>query len=149
MLLSSGTILGCLAAPLLAERFGRRSSLALYFALMALSIALGFGYVFYMKSHALVWFLACLFLLGIGGANFAIYTLWLPEQYTTECRASAFAFTTSAGRFGGAGVTFLVGAGVQHFQTIGIPVALTSIAFLIGLLLLPFGVETKGRPLPT
>jgi hypothetical protein len=27
-------------------------------------------------------------------------------------------------------------------------VALTSIAFLIGLLLLPLGVETKGRPLP-
>jgi MFS family permease len=148
MLLSFGTILGCLAAAPLAERFGRRASLALYFALMALSIGLGFGYVFYMKNAALEWFLVCLFLLGIGGANFAIYTLWLPEQYATECRASAFAFATSAGRFAGAGVTFLVGAGVQHFRTIGIPVALTSIAFLIGLLLLPLGVETKDRPLP-
>src|ERR1700683_2258453 len=76
MLLSFGTILGCLAAAPLAERFGRRASLALYFALMALSIALGFGYVFYMKNAALEWFLVCLFLLGIGGANFAIYTLW-------------------------------------------------------------------------
>jgi MFS family permease len=148
MLLSFGTILGCLAAPILAERFGRRASLSLYFALMAVSIALGFGYVFYMRNGALGWFLACLFVLGIGGANFAIYTIWLPEQYDTGCRASAFAFATSAGRFAGAGVTFLVGAGVQHFQTIGIPVALTSIAFLIGLLLLPLGVETKGRPLP-
>jgi MFS family permease len=148
MLLSFGTILGCLAAPPLAERFGRRASLSLYFALMAVSIALGFGYVFYLRTGALWWFFACLFLLGIGGANFAIYTLWLPEQYDTACRASAFAFATSSGRFAGAGVTFLVGAGVQHFQTIGIPVALTSIAFLIGLLLLPLGVETKGRPLP-
>jgi hypothetical protein len=25
---------------------------------------------------------------------------------------------------------------------------LTSIAFLVGLILLPFGVETKGQPLP-
>jgi nitrate/nitrite transporter NarK len=93
-------------------------------------------------------FLVCLFFLGIGGANFAMYTLWLPEQYPTECRASAFAFTTSVGRFAGAGVTFLVGAGVAHFHTIGVPVALTSVAFLVGLLLLPFGEETRGRPLP-
>jgi len=54
-----------------------------------------------------------LFFLGLGGANFAVYTLWLPEQYSTECRASAFAFTTSVGRFVGAGITFLVGMGVR------------------------------------
>jgi hypothetical protein len=77
-----------------------------------------------------------------------MYTLWLPEQYSTECRASAFAFATSVGRFAGAGITFLVGAGVAHFHTIGTPVALTSIAFLIGLLLLPFGEETRGKSLP-
>jgi hypothetical protein len=78
-----------------------------------------------------------------------MYTIWLPEQYSTECRGSAFAFATSVGRFAGAGITFLVGAGVQHFQTIGTPVALTSIAFLIGLALLPFGEETRGKPLPS
>ena len=70
------------------------------------------------------------------------------EQYHTECRASAFAFATSVGRFAGAGITFLVGAGVSHYHTIGTPVALTSLAFLVGLLLLPFGKETKGAPLP-
>ena len=89
-----------------------------------------------------------LFFLGVGGANFAMYTLWLPEQYSTECRASAFAFATSVGRFAGAGITFLVGAGVSYFHTIGTPVALTSAAFVIGVLLLPFGEETKGRTLP-
>ena len=70
------------------------------------------------------------------------------EQYSTECRGSAFAFATSVGRFAGAGITFLVGAGVARFHTIGTPVALTSIAFLIGLLLLPFGEETRGKVLP-
>jgi len=89
-----------------------------------------------------------LFFLGLGGANFAVYTLWLPEQYSTECRASAFAFTTSVGRFVGAGITFLVGMGVQRFGTIGTPVAVTSVAFLIGLALLPWGEETRGRALP-
>ncbi|HJQ27121.1 MAG TPA: MFS transporter [Blastocatellia bacterium] len=148
MLLSVGTIIGCLMLPVLAERLGRRATMAIYFALMAIFIALGFGYVYYLAANALWGFFVCLFFLGLGGANFAMYTLWLPEQYRTECRASAFAFSTSAGRFIGAGITFLVGAGVAHFQTIGMPVALTSLAFVIGLLLLPFGEETRGKPLP-
>ncbi len=148
MLLSTGTILGCLVLPPLAERLGRRATLGIYFLLMFVFISVGFGYVFYLKDGALPWFLVCLFFLGVGGANFAMYTLWLPEQYPTECRASAFAFSTSLGRFAGAGITFLVGAGVSHFHTIGTPVALTAFAFLIGLLLLPFGEETKGKALP-
>jgi MFS family permease len=147
MLLSIGTILGCLMLPTMAEAWGRRLTLGVYFAIMFLSISIGFGYVFYL-DRALGWFLVGLFVLGVGGANFAMYTLWLPEQYTTECRASAFAFSTSVGRFAGAGITFLVGSGVAHYHTIGTPVALTSVAFLIGLLLLPFGEETRGQPLP-
>jgi MFS family permease len=147
MVLSVGTILGCLVLPPLAESLGRRVTLGLYFAIMFFSVAVGFGYVFYVP-HAIVPFMVVLFFLGVGGANFAMYTLWLPEQYSTECRASAFAFATSVGRFGGAGITFLVGAGVAYFHTIGTPVALTSIAFLVGLLLLPWGEETKGRALP-
>ena len=148
MILSVGTILGCLVAPILAERLGRRATLALYFLLMLIFISLGFGYVFYVKQDALFWFMWCLFFLGVGGANFALYTIWVPEQYRTECRASAFAFSTSVGRFVGAGITFLVGAGVRHFHTIGTPVALTSLAFVVGLLLVPFGEETKGKTLP-
>jgi len=148
MVLSVGTILGCLVLPPLAERFGRRMTLAMYFAVMFAAISIGFGYIFYLPTNALAWFMASLFVLGVGGANFAMYTLWLPEQYSTECRASAFAFATSVGRFAGAGITFLVGSGVQAYHTIGTPVAFTSIAFVIGLLLLPFGEETKGRALP-
>jgi MFS family permease len=148
MLVAFATILGCLAMPWLAERLGRRGALASYFTLMMVFIVLTFAKVFYMGPAALPWFFVCLFFLGLGGANFAIYTLWLPEQYPTECRASAFAFCTSFARFGGAGITFLVGAGVQHFGSLGIPVALTSIAFAIGLLLLPFGAETRGQSLP-
>jgi MFS family permease len=148
MLLSVGTIGGCIVLPALADRWGRRLTLGVFFALMLFSIAVGFGYVFYLASHALAWFMACLFVLGVGGANFAMYTLWLPEQYSTACRASAFAFATSVGRFVGAGITFLVGAGVAHYHTIGTPVAMTAFAFAVGIALLPFGEETKGRPLP-
>jgi len=148
MLVSVATILGCLAMPWFAEKLGRRGALGFYFAVMLTFIAVTFGKVFYLGATALPWFFACLFFLGFGGANFAVYTLWLPEQYPTECRASAFAFSTSFARFAGAGITFLVGAGVQRYGSLGIPVALTSIAFAIGLLLVPFGVETRGECLP-
>ena len=147
MLLAAGTILGCLATPWLAERLGRRGALAVFFVLMLIFISAGFGYVFYMPN-ALMLFMICLCFLGIGGANFAVYTIWLPEQYSTECRASAFAFATSVGRFAGAGITFLVGMGVARYGSLGVPVAVTSFAFVIGLLLLPLGVETRGQPLP-
>jgi MFS family permease len=149
MLIAFATILGCLAMPWLAEHLGRRGALALYFALMMVSIALIFGKIFYLGAAALPWFFASLFFLGFGGGNFAVYTLWLPEQYPTECRASAFAFSTSFARFGGAAITFLVGAGVQHYGSLGVPVALTSLAFALGLILLPYATETRGEMLPT
>src|SRR5581483_4856211 len=142
MLLSAGTILGCLFVPWLAGRFGRRGALAFFFLLMAVFIALGFGYVFYLARAPLVPFILCLFFLGIGGASFCVFTVWLPEQYRTECRASAFAFATSFGRFVTAGVTFAVGAASSHFGTLGTSVAFTAIAFVIGLIILPAGRET-------
>jgi MFS family permease len=148
MLLSFGTILGCLLVPWLAERFGRRGALAFFFGLMGLSVAAAFGYAFYLRTGALSAFIASLFFVGIGGASFCVFTVWLPEQYPTSCRASAFSFATSSGRFVAAGVTYLVGAGVAHFGTIGIPVAFTSVAFLVGLLLVPWGEETRGKALP-
>lgn len=147
-ILSVGTILGALSVPAIADRLGRRINQALFYSLMFVVIVVTFGYVYYLQTDALKWFLVCLFFLGIGGANYTVYSFWLPEQYETECRASALAFAQNVGRFAGAGATFLVGVGVRHFQTLGMPVALTASAFVVGLWLLPFGVETKGKPLP-
>ena len=147
-LLGIGTVIGALIVPFMADWLGRRLTLAVFYILMAAAIWLAFGHVFYMQMNAVGWFIACSFLLGLGGANFIVYSFWLPEQYGTECRASAFAFNTNFGRFAAAGFTFLVGAGVRHFQTLGTPVALTAFAFVVGLVLLPLGEETKGKPLP-
>ncbi len=147
-LLAFGTILGALIVPPLGEWLGRKATQALFFTMMLAFIWLAFGHVFYMAHGAIPWFLLCTFLLGIGGANFAVYSIWLPEQYATECRASAFAFITSVGRFAGAGLVFLVAAGIRHFGTLGTPVALTALPFVAGLALLPFGEETRGKPLP-
>jgi MFS family permease len=146
-LLSIGTILGCLAVPLLADQLGRRATHGLYFLGMAVCIVISFGWAFYVPG-GLYLFIASLFFLGVFGGNFAMYNLWLPEQYPTAIRASAFAFVTSVGRFIGAGVNFLIGAGVHAYGSVGIPVAATAIAFLLGLLLLPLSLETRGARLP-
>jgi MFS family permease len=146
-LLSIGTILGCLALPPLAERFGRKRTLAFYFTGMGCAILLTFGWAFYLP-HGLHPFVALLFVLGFFGGNFTMFSLWLPEQYATSVRATAFAFATSFGRFIGAGVNFLLGSLVHSMGTLGKPVALTAIAFGLGLLLIPFSMETRGKPLP-
>jgi len=145
--LSVATCLGCLALPPLAERLGRRGTLALYFCGMAAGIWLSFGWAFQLRD-GLVTFIGMLCVLGFFGGNFAMYSLWIPGQYPTAIRATAFAFVTSFGRFIGAGVNFLIGAGVQHVGSVGRPVAMTAVAFLLGLLLLPWSLETRGRALP-
>jgi MFS family permease len=146
-LLSVGTILGCLALPPMAERFGRRPVLAFYFLGMCITIALGFGVVFYLPA-GLYPFIATLFALGFFGGNFTMFSLWLPEQYKTSVRATAFAFATSIGRFVGAGVNFLLGWLVARAGTLGTPIACTAGAFLVGLAIIPFALETRGKPLP-
>jgi MFS family permease len=146
-LLSIGTIIGCLSLPPMAERIGRRWTLALYFVGMAVTIALAFGWAFYLPN-GLVPFISLLVVLGFFGGNFALFSLWLPEQFETRVRATAFAFCTSIGRFFGAIVNFGIGAMVLHFGTLGIPIALTAIAFVIGLAVIPLAPETKGMDLP-
>ena len=112
MVLSAGTILGCIILPPLAERYGRRMTMAMYFALMFLSIAIGFGYVFYLPGNALKLFFAVLF-----------SSAWVARisrcihcgcgSTPTECRERLCLHHVGRSRFAGAGITFLVGAGVQ------------------------------------
>jgi nitrate/nitrite transporter NarK len=113
-----------------------------------LSISIGFGYAFYRPTGALGAFIACLFFVGVGGGSFAVYWVWLAEQYRTECRGSALAFATCIGRFVAAGATFVVGIAISRYGSIGMPVALTAVPFVAGLFLLPLAVETRGKPLP-
>src|SRR4029077_6617424 len=76
MVLAIATIVGCLMAPYLAELLGRRAAMGAYFLSVGGAWAIAFGYVFY-TPEALALFFVLIFFLGIGGANFAMYTLWL------------------------------------------------------------------------
>lgn len=76
-LLGMATVLGAVVVPLIADRIGRRITLGIFYALMGVSIFVAFGRVFYFQAHALEWFLVSAFFLGLGGANFIVYSFWL------------------------------------------------------------------------
>ena len=144
--LSAGTIIGCLGIAPLAERFGRRMTLGFYFIIMFFSIAIGFGYVDLSR-------------LDLALHDRAVLPRYWRRQlrYTrcgcrssisTECRASAFAFATSVDRFRRRHHLPRWRGSRTHYGTLGTPVAFTSIAFLLGLFLLPMGEETTGKTLP-
>ena len=97
MLLAAGTILGCLIMAPIANRLGRRGALAFFFAIMALSIPLAFGYTFYPGHGGLQAFIPCLFFVGVGGGSFSVQLLWLPEQYRSECRGGAWPLLRASG----------------------------------------------------
>jgi MFS family permease len=145
--LAIGTIIGCVLVPVFTERIGRRPTMAIFLTLLGLSAALGFGYVFYLEN-ALMLFMVTVFFMGLGGANFAVYTIWLPELYSTDCRASAIGFISSVGRFVGVAMVFILGAGIRSYGSLGVPVAVVAVIFVLGLVLLPFARETKGHVLP-
>ena len=147
-LLSIGTILGCLALPPIAERIGRaekpwRFTLPEWrFRLSAASAGRSTFRTAWRRSSR-----GCSCWVSFGG-NFALFSLWLPEQFETRVRATAFAFCTSFGRFVGAGVNFLLGAAVLQTRTLGLPLALTAVAFVVGLFIIPLAPETRGEVLP-
>src|SRR5438445_5648720 len=55
-LLGIGTVIGALIVPFLADRLGRRITLALFYILMSASLWFAFGHAFYFEWRAICWF---------------------------------------------------------------------------------------------
>ncbi|MFD7992003.1 MFS transporter [Streptomyces mexicanus] len=140
------TVLGCVAVPRLAARLGRRGALAVLFGLMVVGTVGAYGVAYPMSSIGLTF--VFLPLLGLGGANFAVFTIWLPEQYPTRMRATAFAFTTTFSRWVAAAGTFLIGYGIHATGSLTLPLTLTAVVFVVGMGLLRTAPETTGQALP-
>jgi MFS family permease len=141
------TVLGCCVVPAMVKRMGRRNALALLYILMVIGTAGAYGFAY--AAHNIPGFFAFLPLLGFGGASFAVFTIWLPEQYPTKVRATAFAFTTTMSRWVAAGGTFLIGFGIHRTGSLSVPLALTAVPFLVGLAVVRLAPETKGGTLPS
>ncbi|MGW5658839.1 MFS transporter [Streptomyces sp. NPDC003758] len=146
MTVAAFTILGCFAVPRLAGRLGRRGALAVLFALMLVGTVGAYAVAYPLHSIGLTF--VFLPVLGLGGASFAVFTIWLPEQYPTRMRATAFALTTTFSRWVAAACTFLIGYGIHATGSLSVPLSLTAVVFAVGTLLVRLAPETRDQALP-
>ncbi len=139
-----GGILGYVGLGFLADRFGRKPVVMLYFAASLLLTP-----VLFLWTHDLT------LLLVVAGVN-AFFTLgqyswmpvWLPELFPTRSRATGIAFSFNAPRF----IAFLgpLFAGTLIVEFGGYSHAAMSIAliYVLGFCVAPFLPETTGKALP-
>jgi MFS family permease len=141
-----GAIIGSVLAGYMAEWFSRRRS---YFVL-SLGSLLVCAFLFRMPMEFDAEFLL---LIGLAGALTAGFYGWLPlylpELFPTRIRATGQGFAFNFGRVLAAAGTLasgqLLNALHEDYARTG---AITSLVYLLGLVLIWFCPETKGQPLP-
>jgi MFS family permease len=153
VVLNVGAFFGIYAFSKTTARLGRRPTFAIGFVLALGSTALVFGL---LNSFAeIFWMIPLMGFCQL--ALFGGYAIYFPELFPTRLRSTGISFCYNGARFVAATGPLVQGflrdyfrdlAGgnaIQGFRTAGL--AMCSI-FLIGLIVLPFAPETKGKPLP-
>ncbi len=139
-----GGLIGTLLTIPVAKYLGRRPMFAVYFVLSALSIFVTFGVDMPLDIRLYLYFLIGLVVFGVCGG----FTYYLPELFPTHLRASGAGFSFNIGRLLAAAGPFAVGtiAARGHQEALN-ALFYVGIVPLLGLLVLPFALETKGREL--
>ncbi len=143
-IIAAFTLIFCLIMPYMVRRIGRKATLTVFMAFMIVGLVTAFGIAY--TSNNLFMFLPLLVLLGIGGADFSVFSLWVPEIYPTEARAGGFALITALGRYAGAGLVFVIAALTTQVG-LGKSLAYASVAFVVGMILLIFVREDRQKQL--
>jgi len=144
MVLNVGALAGYLSFSPLADRMGRRW----VFALMCVG-SLVMLPVTFLTPRTYVQVLWLLPLLGFfNNGIFSGFPIYLPELYPTRIRATAAGFCFNIGRVLAATGPFVTGYLVITLGSFGLAASAVAVVYVVGLLILPFAPETKGRPLP-
>jgi MFS family permease len=137
-----GGLLGTLLTIPIAKRFGRKTMFGIYFLGSGLSILATFGLDLPPETRLHMYFLIGLTVFGVFGS----FTYYLPELFPTRLRATGSGFCYNAGRVIAAVGPFAVGMAAARGTALQ---TLFWVGFvpLVGLLLLPWVIETRGREL--
>ena len=146
MIMAVGQITGAILAPFVGARLGRRTA---YFLLCLASLTICGGMFRWVHSYDAV-FLVIGFLMGAATASFyGFFPLYLPELFPTRARATGQGLCYNAGRlFAAAGALLqgsLVGAFGGSYAQAG---AVVTLVYLLGMGVVWFAPETKGKTLP-
>jgi len=147
LLCALGAVAGCLVAPLLANRLGRRPS---FFALCFASLAITAVLFRSLPESYDARLLGVIFLTGaFTGSFYGWFPLYLPELFPTRVRATGQGVCYNAGRVLAAGGALVQGQLVAAFDgSYARAGATVTLVYLAGLVLIWAGPETAGRELP-
>ncbi len=144
-MLSVGAIIGCLLGPQLPKRIGRRAG---YFILCVASLLVT-QYLFRFVHHYDAWFVFITFLAGTVSASFyGLLPLYLPELYPTRVRATGQGLSFNSGRILAAGGALSTGWLIANLGGYPHACATITLVYVIGMVVIWFAPETKGKPLP-
>ncbi|MHB8481759.1 MAG: MFS transporter [Nitrospiria bacterium] len=143
MSLNGGSLIGYLAFGPMADRIGRRFT----FFLMCLGSFIMLPVTFLTPKEYVVvlWLLPVLGFFNNG--IFSGFPIYLPELYPTSIRATGAGFCFNIGRTLASTGPFITGYLGTLFEP-GKAVSLIGSVYLLGMVILPFAPETKGKPLP-
>jgi MFS family permease len=141
-----GAAVGCLIGALLADRLSRR---AVYAGLCVLSMGMLFG-MFTLNTAYGATFLIWAGLTGAITASFYGWLpLYLPELFPTRVRATGQGFGFNFGRILAAVGALQTGNLLKLFgDDYAKACSVAAGVYVLGLVLIAFAPETKGKPLP-
>ena len=144
MALNGGAFFGYVGFGPLADRFGRR----VIFGFMCLG-SLVMLPVTYLLPTSYVGVLMLLPILGFfNNGIFSGFPIYLPELYPTRLRATGSGFCFNAGRVLASTSPFLTGWLVTTLGSFGRAASTVALIYVVGLIVLLFAPETRGKPLP-
>jgi SHS family sialic acid transporter-like MFS transporter len=146
MAMSGGAIIGCILSPLLARRVGRRWA---YF-ICAVAALISTQVLFRSFDTFNAAFILMVVVMGISVVSFyGLLPLYLPELFPTRIRATGTGVTFNSGRVMAAIGAISTGSMIGYFNgDIGKAITTITWVYVVGMFVIWFAPETKGKPLP-
>ncbi len=142
-----GGLIGTLLTIPASKFLGRKKMFFIYFLLSAISIMAAFKLDLPPYQRLYMYFPIGLTVFGVFGS----FTYYLPELFPTRLRGTGAGFTYNVGRLIAAAGPFIVGSvaarGANALESAMDVLFWVGFVPIIGLLTLPFVIETKGRML--
>ncbi len=144
-----GGFLGIWAYSRITPLIGRRPAFAISFVLAMLSTAMVFGYM--DDRSEVFWMIPIMGFCQL--SLFGGYAIYFPELFPTRLRSTGISFCYNVGRYVAAIGPYTFGYLTSTiFADRPEPMRYAGVAmcsiFLLGLVVLPFAPETRGKPLP-
>jgi MFS family permease len=141
---NAAAIAGYIGLGFLADRFGRKPIVMIFFAAsFVLTPAL---YMWTSDPHLLVLIAAINGFFTLG--QYSWMAVWLPELFPTRMRATGMAFAFNAPRFIAFMGPLFAGMLIAQFGGFSKMAVTFSFIYILGFVVVPFLPETKGKPLP-